>query len=430
MIALPERKQVLDDGWLLMLVAVAAAVGIPWFLRSSQVDLGPVTWAVFLYGAGYLAVSRAIELYVGPRAKVPAFVALQVVAVVFLASVWHLAGNLQNPMFLMAFALPVVATACVLPGAAALLLAALSVVAAIAVALVNAPQLRWYMSQIGIPVEALPLPLQGAQQAFPGLDMPAAYLFLMLVTFAVCLFAVALLSHSVAALLRDLQARLDASAAAITQAHSLAAEVIGAAPHPTVLVYTDTLNVAQASATFLARMELLPESLPEKNLLGLVDFAYPEVVAELVAGEGGEVPLALYRVGGVAHLARVHVSIAHHAGARYACVTLEDVHQRVFGQAALDAASPALLVIGAGERVRAFNPAAAKLLPELREGIDAALLFGRDAGADGGWWVLGPRAQRERPVVVAGRECQARCTSVDIGQHERVTVIQLQAARG
>ena len=31
--SLLERKQVLDDAWLLMLLAVGLAVGAPWFMR-------------------------------------------------------------------------------------------------------------------------------------------------------------------------------------------------------------------------------------------------------------------------------------------------------------------------------------------------------------------------------------------------------------
>jgi uncharacterized membrane protein len=425
---LRERKQVLDDGWLLMLLSVALAVGIPWFLRNSQVDLAPVMWAVFAYGVAYLAVSRVVERLRGPRARLEALTALQAIAVLFVAYLWHHAGNLQNPLFLMVFAIPVAAAGCVLPGARASLLALLAVAGATLVALLNAPQLRWYMSQLGIPVEAIPgaLTAQGPRP-FPGMDMPAAYLFVLLVTFAVLVFAVALLSQSVAAQLRGLLARLDASGKALTQANTLAAEVMRAAPYPTALVYTDTLNVAQASQVFLQRMELLPEWLQERDLFALVDFGAPETIRELIAGGGGEAPVAAYRVGGALHLARIRVSLVEHAGLRYACITFEDALDSVLMHAAFEAAADALLVIGWDGKIRAFNSSASQRLPGLREGVEAALVLGAGDGA-AGWWVLGPRAQRERPVTLAGETYEARCTAVAVaGLQDRLTVVQLRA---
>ena len=425
---LQERKQVLDDGWLLMLLSAALAVAIPWFLRNSQLDLGPVTWAIFLYGVAYLAFSRGLERSADARAKLFALTALQAAAIVFAAFLWHLAGSVQNPMFLMVFALPVAAAGCVLPGARPLILAFLSVVCVSFVALIDAPQLRWYMSQLGIPVDAIPAGLYAhASKPFPGLDVPAAYVFLLLVTFAVVVMAVALLSQSVAALVRSLHSRLDSSARALNQANTMASEVLRASPYPAALVYADTFNVAQASQGFLQRMELVPESLHEKNLFGLVDFAYPEVIEDLISGKGGEVPVAIYRVAGVAHFARIHVRPVEHGGARYACVTIEDIAERLFLKVASDAMPEGLLVIGSDGKVCSFNAGALQALPELRPGIDAAAAL---AGPDlpEGWWVLGPRAHRERPVMLAGKAYEARCTAVSIpGMQDRLTVVRLRA---
>jgi hypothetical protein len=426
---LQERKQVLDDGWLLMLLAAALAVAVPWFVRNSQLDLAPVTWSVFLYGVAYLALSRGMERSYDPRAKLFALTALQFAAIVFAAFLWHLAGNVQNPMFLMVFALPVAAAGCVLPGARPILLAVAAIVCVGFVALLDAPQLRWYMTQLGVPMDAIPgrFYAQGTKP-FPGLDMPAAYVFLLFVTFSVVIMAVALLSQSVATLLRNLSSRLDSSARALNQANTLAVEVLHASPHPVALVYSDTFNVAHASRSFLQRMELLPESLQEKDFFALADFAYPEVIQELIAGKGGEVPVALYRAGGSTHLARVHVHPVEHGGARYACVTIEDIAHQLLPQVAVDALPEALLVIGADGQVRHFNAAAAHLLEDLAPGVEAAIAF-EGVEAPEGWWVLGPRTQRELPVAVGGKPYEARCTAVAVpGMQDRLTVVRLRAA--
>jgi PAS domain-containing protein len=427
--SLQERGRVLNDGWLLMLLAAALAVGVPWFLRNVNVELAPVSWAVFLFGVAYLAFSRGLDRVTGARTRLLALTLMQMAAVVFVAFLWHLAGGLQNPLFLMLFALPVAAAGCVLPGARPYLLAALSVVCVSVVALANAPQLRWYMAQLGIPVNGLPSTLAvGGVRPFPGLEMPAAYLFLLLVTFAILIFAVALLSQSMAALLRSLYARLDTSASALTRAHMLAADVIARLPHPTVLVYSDTRNVAFASLSFVERMGVAAEALQEKGLFSLVDFAYPEVIERLVAsGRSGEVPVAAYRVGGETRLARVRVAPVDHAGASFACVTIEDVAEELFRKAALEAVPDALLLVGADAKIHYFNAAAERLFPGLRLGADAAETLAQEEARD--WWILGPRSQRERPVSIRGKSHAARCSALAVpGLQERPTVIRLREA--
>ena len=426
---LHERSQVLDDGWLLMLLAAAVAVGVPWFLRNANVELAPVTWTVFLYGVAYLAFSRGLEQLTGARARMLALTVMQAAAVVFVALLWHLAGNLQNPLFLMLFALPVAAAGCVLPPARSYFLAAVAVVCASAVALANAPQLRWYMSQLGIPVDVLPATMvfQGSRP-FPALEMPAAYLFLLLLTFSILIFAVALLSQSVAALLRRVYERLDATTRALAQAHRLAADVIDRLPHPTVLVYADTRNVAHASASFVERMGLGAASLQEKALFELVPFAYPEVIEGMIgSGRAGEVPLAPYRVGDGVRLARVRVEPVEHGGVSYACITLDDAADGLYQKAMMDAVPDALLVVGADGRVQYFNASAAALFPGLDIGTEAAAMLAQHDAPD--WWVLGPRSQRERPVSIGGKAHLARCSALVVpGLQERPTVVRLRAS--
>ena len=316
-----------------------------------------------------------------------------------------------------------------LPGVRATLLALLAAASATAVALINAPQLRWYLGQLGIPLDFLPgvLPA-GAARPFPGLDLPAAYLFLLLITFTVVVIAVALLSHSVALLVRGLQDRLASSGRALTQANSLAAAVVQAAPHPTVLVHAETLRVAGASRSFLQRAGILPEAVEGKELFSLVGFTHPEVLRDLAAGDGGEIPVAVYRAAETTYLARAHVAVLQHGGSRYACITLEDVLDRLAQHAALEEATDALLVLGTDWRVRSFNRAAGALLPGLAAGTEASVaLDGPDAGSS--WWVLGPRAARERTVTLEGVACSARCTALAIpGLQERLTVVRLRRA--
>ena len=425
---LVERKQVLDDAWLLMLLAVALVVGAPWFLRNLPIDIAPVTWAVFGYGAIYLAISGAVDRLRGARAVLFALTLMQAASVVFLTFLWHLVGSVQNPIFLMVFAIPIAAAGCVLPGTRAFGIAMLAAAGVAAVALANAPELRWYFTQLGVPGELLPTGLgASAARPFPGLDLPASYLFLLLLTFTGLALALALVAHSVALMVRRLQARLGAATRAAGDASTLAGEILQALPFPSALVYADTFNVAQASTSFMQRMGLLPESLAERNLFGLVDFAFPEVVEEAIARGGGDIPFALYRAGGFSSAARIHVSRVEHAGARYAFVVVEDIAERFTLQAAMGAVASAVVVLGDDDRVRYFNPAAAASLPGLKVGVHAATPLGQ-ADAEG-WWRLGERGHRQRQVLLAGKPFDARCVAANApGKQDRLTVVELTRA--
>lgn len=422
--ALAERKQVLDDAWLLMLLGVALAVGVPWFLRTLPIDTARVTWAVFAYGVTYLAVSRLADRLRGTTALLNALTAMQAASVAFLALLWHLVGGLQNPLFLLVFAIPIAATGAVLPGARAFAVTLLAIAAVGVVALANAPELRWYLTQLGVPAALVPTHAASGPRPFPGLDLPAAYLVVLLASFAGLALALALVAHSVALMARRFEARGEAAVRAAGDATSLAGDVLRAIPFPAALVYRDTFNVAQASASFLKRMNALPESLGEKNFFGLVRFTYPEVVENAIARGEGEIAFAVYRVDETASAARVHVSAVEHAGSNFALIVIEDIAERFTLQAAMGAVASAVVVIGEDDRVRYFNPAAAGALPGIALGMHAATPLGQpDAG---GWWRLGDRGKRERQVRLAGRAFDARCVAANApGKQDRVTVVEL-----
>ncbi len=424
---LQERKELLDDAWLLTLLGVALAVGGPWFMRTLPIDIGPATWAVFVYGAAQVAVSRAIERLRGAGAARLALTALQAANLVFLAILWHLVGGVQNPMFLMVFAIPIAAAGYVLPGARPFGLVILAVACTAAVALADSPELRWYLTQLGVPSELMPREVFGAPRPFPGLDVPAAALFVMLSSFAALAFALALVAHSMALQAARMRARLDAAASAAGDASALASQVLRAMPMPCALVYADTLHVAQASESFVRRLGLLPEQLGDQGFLDLVAFTFPEVIREAIARGEGDVPFAVYRADGTASAARVCVSRVDHAGTRYALVAFEDIAERFTLQAAMGAVTSAVVVIGDDDRVRYFNPAAHAVLPGLEIGLHAATSLAQPDGA--GWWRLGERGRRDRQVHLDGRSFQARCVAANApGRQDRLTVVELVTA--
>src|SRR5689334_15912478 len=113
--ALKLRKALTDDIWVLTLVAVIVAIGVPWFQRILDVRLAPIAWTAFAYSCVYFSVSYAAERSGNQRWFLVASVFLQVAGVVTLGALWRLSGALQNPMFLLVFTLPVITASILLP---------------------------------------------------------------------------------------------------------------------------------------------------------------------------------------------------------------------------------------------------------------------------------------------------------------------------
>ncbi|MGH8699768.1 MAG: hypothetical protein ACREVR_01145, partial [Burkholderiales bacterium] len=145
LVALRERKRVFDDVWLVTLFVVLLAIAVPWFLRLLDVPLGPVAWSLFGFGALYLVLSLWGDRLESPAVMLAIIGLVQATGVLFLGLVWHLAGGAQNPVFLLAFAVPVVAGGMLLPHWQAHATAVLSVLTVLTVVLMNAPELRWYL---------------------------------------------------------------------------------------------------------------------------------------------------------------------------------------------------------------------------------------------------------------------------------------------
>lgn len=427
-LALRERKRLFDDVWLVTLVVVFVAIAVPWFVQALEVELAPIAWSLFAFGVVHLASMLAADMIRSERVLLALAFGQQVVGVLFLGLVWHLAGGLHNPLLLLVFALPVIAAG-LSTGGQSFASALLAIATAAGVALFEAPELRWYLERAGLPLGALGLradALSDLARPFPGLAAPASYHFVALQLFAVLLFAVAMLTESFRSLLMRLYARVRLSHDALGDARAFAAEVLAAAPVPSALVYRDTYKVTLASRSFLRQFDVEPQALPERDLFALIEFAYPEVVQELIAG-GGTAPLVTYRAGGETRIAQMQVHAFEHAGTRLAHVSIDDVSGTYALQAGFDALDEACIVIGTGRRLLHLNRAARALVGEASLGAEAAQALAEPGLADD-WWELGPRSEQERQVMLRGVLHQARCIALRVpGERDALTLLVLRA---
>jgi hypothetical protein len=103
------RVHLLDDMWLLTIVAIVVATGLPWIASGFEVDVGMASWGLLALGGIYITIAiLASPARPHGRWHDRAFILLDVVGVALIGFIWQHVGALQNPMFLAVFALPVI----------------------------------------------------------------------------------------------------------------------------------------------------------------------------------------------------------------------------------------------------------------------------------------------------------------------------------
>lgn len=399
-----QRKQLLDASWIASMLVILAAVLVPWYLRALEIDVKPIVWLIAAYLVLYLAAAALADRLPDARGVTTAMSLLQGMSVVFLAIVWHLAGGVHNPLFLLAFVLPVIAAGMVALEWHRYVIALLSVVCVFAVALMESEGLRWYLGDIGIVFP--PLPLLTTADPFPGDEISPVATAVMLETFAVFQLAAALLAGSVASVLERLVARVHSSSASLREIQDLFQAILRAAPHPGAIVYRDNAQLVHVSDSFLKRLLLSRDEIAGRTLYELVQFSQPERIAQLLKKGGGTAFYSVYRVGGEQRVANVATYVVQHENASYAYVAIEDVTRQYYLAGAFDAVATPLLLIGADGKLLYANRVAEEVFGALYFGMDVDSVLSVQGMSDG-WWRTPTRFQTEPRVRFGGQPYQA-----------------------
>ena len=103
------RVHLLDDIWLLTIVAILVATGVPWFASGFEPDFGMASWGLLALGGIYIAFSlMASPTPSRGRWRAHGLTLLDSIGVILIGFIWQHVGALQNPLFLAVFALPVI----------------------------------------------------------------------------------------------------------------------------------------------------------------------------------------------------------------------------------------------------------------------------------------------------------------------------------
>ncbi len=429
------RVHLLSDLWLLTIAAILIATGVPWIAGGFEVDVGAASWGLLALGGIHMAFT-VIPSRTRSRGRWhdPALTLLDAIGVILIGFIWQHVGALQNPMFLMVFALPVIG-AIFLSRWHPYLIAAVSVCVAGVVALAQAPELRWYAGGL-LGGDAWLTWLFGrqsaaAQPSFSGFYAPSSYLIVLLEVFSLGLFACAAAAEYVGILFERLNAHTARARTEAERGEELWASLIERLPLPALLIDPSSLRIVASSDAAAAYFRGGETPLEGRNLFEALQFSYADIVHELIAGSDGGAPSTVIRVADEPRVTQVRVLHVVHKGHRLALLTIEDRTEVFCLRAALDTSEYAALVIDAQGRLLAFNKPAMWLFGGAEVGADAAQLMSLPNSGPR-WWEPGLTDRRKMHVEIDQRVYQVTSSAIPLaGEQERIfSVSILPVAKG
>jgi PAS domain-containing protein len=421
------RVHLLDDTWLLTIVAILVATALPWLASGFDVDVGMAAWGLLALGGIHVGFAL-----LGSPSRTPSKWQGRVLTLLCLAGVaaigfiWAHAGALRNPAFILVFALPVVSSI-FLSRLHPYLLAAAGVVVTAVVALSQSAELRWYAAGL-VGSDVWLTWLFGAQNtapqaSFTGFYAPSSYVVLLEV-FAVLLFACAFAAEYLGSLFERLNARSVLAQVETERAQALWAGLIERLPVPVLLVDPDTQRIVAASE--LAQSSFgSGNPLQDSQLFEALRFSYPDIVQELIAGNDGSVPRTVIHVGEQVRMCEARVIHIAHKGRRLALLTLHDVTELFHARTVLDTSEYAALLIDGRGYILTFNKPATVLFGNLEVGMDVNRLL---QVAQGGplWWEPGLSGRSKLHMEIGPRLFQVTSSAIVLpGEEHRVFAVSL-----
>jgi len=420
------RVHLLDDTWLLSIFTILLATALPWLVSAFDIDFVATSIGLLALGAihvGLTMLGRSARI--GERRWV--LTALHVTGVLIVGFIWMHAGGLQNPAFLLVFVLPVVG-AIFLSRWQPYLMALLAIVVVGAVALAQAPELRWYapgLNAAGAWLAAL-IGQEGAvtNTPFPGFYAPSGYFVVLLEVFAILVFACAVAAEYLGTIFERLHAHVDMARAEAERGQEFWATLIEQLPLPVLMVDTDSLNILCASeeaSTFCAT-----ELTNGRSLFEAIRFTYPDVIQELITQAGGVTPLSMIRVGDQLRATEIRVQHTAQKGRRFALLVIQDRTEEFTVKAALDLTGQAALVIDSHDRIVMFNKPARALFAGIHKDISAASVLSL-SGMPARWWEPDLTGRRKMQIEISPRIYQVTSSASQLpGEEERLYVVTLQ----
>jgi len=422
------RIHPLDDTWLLTIFTIVPAIALPWFNSGLQIDFVATTMGLLTLGAIHLAFTVLSSRETRhPIRLTRTLTALHTLGVITVAFIWQHAGGVQNPLFLLVFALPVIG-AIFLSRWQPYLMATLAAVMVALMASSQAPELRWY-APAGLSAAAdwlggvLVKATGAGSLPFAGFYAPAAYFVILLEAFVIMLFGCAVAAEYLAGIFERLRGQAASARAETARSQALWSALLEQLPLPAVLLDADTHEVVGASAPAVAKFFGGEESVVGRDFFQAIHFSYPEAVQQLIDGAGGVEPQSMVRLGEQLLATEVRVQHLAQNGRRLALVVVNDTTEVLCVRAALDVAEHAALVADPQGRILAFNRPARALFSGTQVGAEVSGLLPQFQPGTR-WWDPGLSGRRKMHVTVMRRVYQLTTSSVPLpGEDTRLYVV-------
>ena len=389
LLILRERKRILDAVCVMSLVVMFLTVEIPWFLGIINLNIVPVSWVLFGYALAYLVLATLTDRLEERTQLLWAMQVLQSLGIVALAFLWHLAGGMANPMFLMVFTLPVIASGVMMLGWQPYFIALISVLAVAVVAILESPELKWYVTiHSGISwnwLENFSIPFLSRIEPFPDLETGLGFQLMILEVFFLFQFTSAALSESLNTLLLRIHGRLQSSTRALEEIQGIFQSVLQAAPEPGLIIFADTKQVVYANESFAKRMLLKPEAILGKGLFEVMNFSQQERVEEVIEQGAGQVSFCTYYVEKEARIANILIYRTEHVGTAYIYVGIQDMTDLYYLDATFNAMGDPLMVISTDNRLLYANKVSESIVGKIFFGMDMTELL-KLPGMTKNWW--------------------------------------------
>lgn len=428
------RAQILNDVWLLTIVAVIVGTAVPWLANNFQIRMAGASLGLLGLGATHVAQTLlGAPLRTAAAWRLKAVTALEIVGVVLLGFIWDQVGALQNPLFLVIFILPILG-AIFLARGLTYWLAALSIVIVGFVALREAPELRWFASGL-VGNDTWLTALFGRDAATPdpafsGFSAPLNYLIVLLEVFSIGLIACAVAAEYVGILFVRLDLNTAIARGEAQRGEELWASLIEHLPLPALLIDLTSANLIAASDSATAYLRIGAGTLEGRNLYEVLKLSYPETLQALIAGEDGDAPAVVIRIEDDVRLTRMRVLHAMHKERRLALLTIEDRTELYCLRATLDTSEYAAVVIDAKGRVMAFNKPLAGLLGQVELGMDATRLLSESERSER-WWEPGLTGRRKMHVQIGTRIYQLTASATSLpGEEASIYMVSLLPVAG
>jgi PAS domain-containing protein len=412
----------LDDTWLLTIFAVLLATALPWLLTGFDVDFVAASLGLLVLGTIHFALST-----LGRRARKGerrgVLTALHIAGVITVGFIWINVGGLQNPAFLIVFALPVVG-AIFLSRWQPYAMAIIAIVLAGAVALAQIPELRWYgpgLSTVGAWL-GIALNSDGSSATpFRGFYAPSSYYIVLLQVFAILVLAAAVASEYLGTIFERLRVNLDIARGEAESSQAFWATLLEDLPVAAFLVEPETMLIVCSSAQAGEFCSTPPAQ--NRSILDTVRFSFPDMIQQLISGDGGTASLSMIHVGDRLLATQVRVQHTMQQSRRLTLVTIQDNTESFTLRAALDVIGQAALIIDNNGRISEFNKPALALFAGLQKDTVAATLLSLE-GMQERWWQPGLSGRRKMHVEIAPRIYQVATSALPLpGEDEQLYVV-------